>query len=489
LSTLKQHRRHLFIIATVLFLTLSTHAQQSNTFYLLHELPQSNQLNPAVQISCKWFIGIPALSSTQTSYNNTAFSYKDLAGDDSWNLEGVEEQMHRTDLYGTGLSLQVLALGYRHKSNYFTFNINERAHLYQLVPGELATVAIHGNGAMIGEGARFDALRTAGTYLREYAFGVSRVIDRSWTAGIRVKMLFGKAGIASGQSDLMLHTDESKFDLLAEADYGLNSSFPVTVEQDADGLITGISYNEPDLLPFLMNRSNPGFAIDLGIVHRFNSRISLSASLLDIGMVRWTTDLNNIDASGSFIYEGNETGLGGGTSSFFREIVDSLYNSFDYEVSTEAFSTLLPMQLYLGGSYRFNDMLSAGLVNHNMLFRSKLYSSITISATADLKDRFLATLSWSLMNKSARNLGAGIAWHGNGLQFHLVSDNVLGFFYPFDTRTLNLRLGVNLLLGCPRNKKEKLQSASYAGMPAGGDCSWSSKQKSREKRYRKTRGN
>lgn len=470
----------------MLFLALNTHAQQSNTFYLMHELPQSNQLNPAVQISCKWFIGIPALSSTQISYNNTAFSYKDLAGGDSWNLKEVEEQMHRADLYGTGLSVQLLALGYRHKSQYYTFNINERARLHQVVPGELATVAIHGNGALVGEQARFDALRTTGTYLREYAFGVSRVIDRSWTAGIRVKILFGKAGISTAQSDLLFHTDESRFNLLADGDYGINSSLPVTVEQDADGLITGISYNEPDPLPFLLNRSNPGFAVDLGMVHRYDNRITLSASLLDMGFIRWRSDLNNIDASGSFIYEGIETGSGGGTSSFFREIVDSLINAIDYEVSREAYSTLLPVQLYLGGSYQFNENLSAGVVSHHMFFRSKLYSSLTLSATADLKDRFLATLSWSLMNNSVRNLGAGIAWHGKGLQFHLVSDNLLGFFYPFDTRTVNLRMGVNLMLACPRNKKEALQSASYAGMPAGGNCSWSSKQKRREKRYRKS---
>lgn len=470
----------------MLFLALSTHAQQSNTFYLMHELPQSNQLNPAVQISCKLFIGIPALSSTQISYNNTAFSYKNLAGGDSWNLEGVEKQMHRADLYGAGLSLQLLALGYRHKSHYFTFNINERARLHQVLPGELATLAIHGNGALIGERSRFDALRTTGTYLREYAFGVSRVIDRSWTAGIRAKILFGKASISTAQSELMFHTDENRFNLLAEADYGINSSLPVTVEQDADGVITGISYNEPDPLPFLLNRSNPGFSVDLGIVHRYNNRISLSASLLDMGFIRWRSELNNIDASGSFIYEGIETGSGGGTSSFFRGIVDSLINSIDYEVSAEAFSTLLPMQLYLGGSYQFNEHLSAGVVNHHMLFRSKLYSSLTLSATADLKDSFLATLSWSLMNNSVRNLGAGIAWHGKGLQFHIVSDNLLGFFYPFDTRTLNLRMGVNLMLACPRNKKEALQSTSYSGMPAGGDCSWSSKQKRRAKRYRKS---
>ncbi len=36
------------------------------------------------------------------------------------------------------------------------------------------------------------------------------------------------------------------------------------------------------------------------------------------------------------------------------------------------------------------------------------------------------------------------------MQFYTVSDNVLGFLRPLDSRTINLRFGVNLMLGCPK---------------------------------------
>jgi ethanolamine ammonia-lyase large subunit len=70
------------------------HAQQSNTFYLMHAVPQSNLLNPAVQIQCKYFIGIPVLSSIHLNYSNTAFTYNTLAGTDSWNIEKTSKQIN-----------------------------------------------------------------------------------------------------------------------------------------------------------------------------------------------------------------------------------------------------------------------------------------------------------------------------------------------------------------------------------------------------------
>ena len=57
---------------------LTSKGQQNNTFYLMHEVPQSNFLNPAVQIKCKWFVAIPALGSTHINISNSTFSFNEL---------------------------------------------------------------------------------------------------------------------------------------------------------------------------------------------------------------------------------------------------------------------------------------------------------------------------------------------------------------------------------------------------------------------------
>lgn len=451
----------------------------------MHQVPQSNLLNPAVQLQCKWFVGIPGLTSSHLSYSNTAFTYNDLAGSNSWNLDGVVDQMHRVDLITAEAMIHPISIGYRFRSLYFTFNITEKGHAYQTVPKRFAEMALYGNGRFLGETSRFNALRPAGYYQREYSLGVSKVMDNSLILGLRGKLLFGKVNLYGNQLKADFTTRETDFNVFLNGDFTINSSFPLTIYQDGEGNISDITMDEIDLLQMLMNRGNPGFAMDFGAIYRVDERITLSASLLDVGVVRWRTDLNNVSGVGSFEYGGVDPSTTIVSVGFIEEIIDSLIHAFDITVAQEPYFSILPAQLFLGGTYQLKKNITLGVVNRNVIFRRKIHSSLTLSANADLAERLLATVSWSYLNNSIKNIGAGFAYHGKGFQFHVVSDNLLGFFYPFDTRTVNLRAGFNVMLGCPRNNKEKQDAESYGRMPKGGDCSWTGKPKKRKKQMHK----
>jgi hypothetical protein len=479
------HTAFLTMAGTLLMVTDASHGQQSNTLYLLHQVPQSNLLNPAVQIRCKWYVGIPALASVHTAYNNTAFTWNDLASTTEWNLYGVLDQMHRADLVSVEAEAHLLSFGYRHRSFYFTFDLSENMHLYPTFPGDLAATVLNGNAPFAGETANYNALRPNGIYFREYAAGISKVFSSSWTAGLRASVLFGKASIHAGRSRSGLTTDGDSFRMLLEGDYTLNSSFPLTISQDADGNITDVTIDEINCYRLLMNRGNPGFAIDLGAIYRYSDRVTLSASLLDLGLVRWSTDPNNVQGKGSFAYEGVDTGTEILSGAFVAQMRDSLFNSFNVAVTRLPYTSTMPVQLFLGVSYRPGEVISLGAVNRNVFYRSKMHSSLTLTAHADLAGRFLAGVSWSLLNNSIRNIGAVIAYHGRGFQFHLVSDNLLGFFYPFDTRSVSLRAGFNLMMGCPRDRKEHIEAVSYETRNMTGDCSWAGKAAFRRKYRRK----
>lgn len=485
MKLLAEHRTPALLVLITLFTGSGLYAQQSNSLYLMHGLPQSSFLNPAVQIKCRWFLGIPGFSSTHMAYNNTAFTYMDLSEGNTWNLEEVESQMHRRDLYGSELGLQLFAIGHRRNYNYFTFSVDDRAHVYQTVPRNLASTAIYGNFPSAGDYTAFNGFNSYSIYLRQYTFGVSRVVNTSLKVGIRLKLLFGKAGISTGPAEIGLHTDENNFDLLADGNYLLNASLPITVDLDGEGNITGITWNQINYAEFLLNRANPGIALDLGIIYRYDPKLTLSASLLDVGGLRWRTELNNISSEGTFVYDAIESNGDVISTDFLNQFLDTLQNALYVTVDQQAYSSLLPAQLLLGASYQLRENLSLGVVNRNLLLRSKIHSSITLSASTNLTRRLMGSLSWSYLNRSLKNLGGVLALQGEGFQFHLASDNILGFFQPFDTRTINFRLGFNVLFGCPRTKREEMESESYAGNSPMGDCSWSSTQKVRKKRYKK----
>lgn len=481
-----RHRIRCLVGAIVLIVFWGeTRGQQGNTFYMMHRVPQSNLLNPAVQLQCRWYIGIPVLTSVHLSYSNSAFTYNDLAGSDTWNLEGVASQMHRRDLYSAEASLQLISLGYRHRSDYFTFYIAERGTSFAVVPGALARMAVNGNGPLIGKTLNLRSLRPTGNYIREYAAGVSRRFNRRITAGIRGKLMFGKAGLYPGPADLIVHTDQDRFYLLMEGDYMLHGSLPVTITQDQDGNIQDVTLEEINVAELLLNRGNPGAGLDLGVLYRYDERTTLAASLLDLGVVRWRTDLNSLRTSGVFDYRGVEPGADVVSFEYLGEMIDSLLNSFTEEVTHTPYFSYTPAQLYLGASYRFREHMLLGVVNRNVLYRSKFHSSFTMFYQAELAERFLATASWSYLNNSLANVGAGIAYTGPGIQFHAVTDNLLGFFFPFDTRTLNLRVGINLMLGCPRDKKEAFDAESYGNLPDPENCGSAESARKRERALRR----
>ena len=56
--------------------------------------------------------------------------------------------------------------------------------------------------------------------------------------------------------------------------------------------VSDITLEEINIAELLLNRGNPGAGLDLGIIYRHDERTTLAASLLDLGVVRWRTDLN-----------------------------------------------------------------------------------------------------------------------------------------------------------------------------------------------------
>jgi hypothetical protein len=486
---LKHYPRHIICALLPLLLLLFTTVlmgQQSGTMYMMHSIPQSNLLNPAIQAKCGFIAGVP-LGSAYFNYSNTAFTYNDLAATDTWNLYGVHRQMHRSDLYSVEAAVHPIYLGYRHHSWYFSFHVAEKIQVYQIVPGELVETLLYGNGPFVGSTARFNGLRGGGFYLREYSLAVARSFSPKWTFGMRGKILFGKAGIQTSRSRASLTTEETTFSLFLEGDFILNTSFPYTFRQDTEGNINGIVMGDPDYTGLLLNRRNPGFALDAGAIYRLDDRTTLAVSILDLGFLRWRSDVNNIRASGSFIYKGVPDDPEIVSNAFAAEFRDTVLRSFDLVESQLPYGSFLPPQFFLGGSWKPRERLTLGIVSSNEIYRSKLHSSVTFTAGTDVAERLLLAISWSWLNNSPANAGAVLAYHGKGIQFHVSTDNFLGFFFPFDTRSLNIRGGINLMLGCPRDRERQSGTETYEMSSPGGDCSWTGNQRKERQRQRRAR--
>lgn len=488
-----QNKTFILLVILSFFISSLVKGQQNNTFFLMHEVPQSNLLNPAVQIKCKWFVGFPLLTSTHLDYSNSTFSFNELYtttnGSASMDIGTFYNNIKKTNLVSTELHLDLISIGYRFSDYYVNFNIAEKINIGLTYPGSIFELAWKGNTQFLGETAEFNNLRTHSVYYREYSLGVSKVWDAYNIFGIRAKLLFGKANIYSGKSEMSLYTDPNTFDLHVEGDINVNTSFPITITQNSDGKINGSEMGDIDIVSFLMNGKNKGFALDLGWIYKYSDNITLSASLLDLGFIRWKSDVNNIQISGSFDYTG--TGLGSNFSStdYMTQLSDSVADAFNQTVTQDNYYSWLPTQIYLGGMYQYRPKLGIGAVSRNVIYRNKLHSSFTLSANTTIWNKLSGSLSWSYLNNSYKNIGLGLAWHSRGIQFHMISDNVLGIIKPLDTRTLNLRFGFSFLFGCPKNKEEEQKMSNPYNSQNNGNCYWAKKMDKNHKDFLKKKNN
>jgi hypothetical protein len=463
-------------------------SQQANTLYFMDRVPQTNLLNPAVQISCKYYVGIPLLSSFHFNLSSTGFSYNTIYGGDkiisTSDLDNVVKKSHRVDMLSSELQINLLALGYRWSDYYFTFNVIEKAGAYASYPGSALELAWYGNSRYIGETVNLNNLRANLDYYREYSLGVSKVISDYLTFGVRAKLLFGKANVYTAKSQSSITTDAKTWNLEGKSEIEIKTSLPVDYTFDQKGFPSDISVRDVNIASFLMNGANKGFAADMGFIYSFDEKITLSGSLLDLGFIRWKTDAMQLLEQGSYTFSGFGKNTNFTDLSTYREMIDTIQNSFLGSHKSGAYFSFLAPKLYTGATYKVNNWFDAGLLLRNEIFRNKLHSSVSLLGLANVK--FLsASLSWSYLNNSLANVGVGLGLIGKNLQFHIATDNAWGFYKYLDSRNFNLNFGLNLQFGCG-GKASTRNGKVYRG--SNGNCNTiENRVKKNRHLYRRTR--
>jgi hypothetical protein len=476
LSTVKKYffseilyllNKRIILFINVLSLFSISNAQESSTLFFMHTLPQSNLTNPAVQIPCKVFVGMPLLSSIHFNYTNSYFSYNDIivhTPDDSLkiNVDHFNTKPGTRQDIALELHVSLINFGFLYKNYYFNFNLSDKVDAGIVYPTNWARLILKGNKDFIGQTMDLGNTAVSATYYREWAFGVSKIINDKLTLGAKVKLLFGKGNISTSRSDLNLYTADPVYYLTGASDAKINAS-PLLINLDPTGKINSIDIpNSKNPLALILNSRNKGLAFDFGTIFKYNERITLSGSILDLGFIRWVYYPVEVSNRNSFTYRGVTNFLSIRSFENIKQMLDSIQTVFNFQTNTASYTTFLSPKIYLGGTYDITRNLNAGLLSRSILYNGKFQSSLTASINARYKNYLAATISWSYMNNTINNIGGGLSLRSPNFGFYIISDNVYGAFKYKSARLINIRFGFNFLFGCascdrlvekPSNKK------------------------------------
>ncbi len=450
---------------------------QDKTQYLLHEIPQTLNLNPAIQYECRSFIELPIISEIQAYYRNNGFSYHQAFtsspenGGDSLmlNPDRLSQVLGRRNHLRLGTGLGLLGFGFRRDDWYFSVNLSNLS-AFRVTFERSILDARDGNWDLTSGNPRQISLNGTGIHFIDYtelAFGASKKVYEGFYIGGRVKILMGAAHLQTKRSRIDLNTNLSPIELSGRSDLQLRASMPVQLSFNNEGHITNINSLVTGLndLPAYLISGNLGIAIDAGVIYELNDRLTLSASVNDFGFIRWRRDVNVLSEKDEFLFNGfnlNNYVNGGTETDLLQALQDSIAGNFMVSESGKPYFAPVPLKMFAGSSYALNSYFGIGNVVEVEILSGRIYPGFTIMAYGRPYEGLTLTLSYSLMDRAYNNLGFGLVAGNNIVQFYLVSDHIplnyvsdrnTGLFWPYNSRTMNIRFGVNILMGCQKDRR------------------------------------
>ncbi|MDG1725312.1 MAG: DUF5723 family protein [Bacteroidia bacterium] len=444
------------LIFSLVFISLSQVMAQNNlTLYNIKPVPQRMAINPAFTPTCKWYFGTPALSSLNFSYNSHIIGLNELSSALEPNGSNYTLDMTKlSNVFSNGVSVnssynhEWIGFGFRLRKSMWSFSINEKLKSRVLLPSDFFRLVFEGNGGdNVGDvfdlGFAMDFIHT-----REFALGYScSFIDDKLRIGGRIKYIAGINAIQTQRNDLIFETSEKAFTYNVKSDLKFNSSLmPIDSNTTLNSVLLG-------------NQQNSGFGIDVGANIKLNKKLSISASIIDLGVVQWKGNLKSTFTKNPGVYH-EYRGMdiqdflvdSSNQKKGFETFKDTLMEIIALDTSSESFSTGLMGEFYVGGNLSITKNHNVGALMCGSFYRKEFYPALTLSWNSQIGNILALSASYTIYRESYVNLGFGVALNLGPEQFYITTDNAIGSVTD-NTRNLGVHFGWNHIFGKKKDKK------------------------------------
>ncbi|MGW8316048.1 MAG: DUF5723 family protein [Bacteroidales bacterium] len=474
--------RSISVIAGLGLLIMSgipLHSQINNTLYFMQGIPQSSRINPANRPLGSFYIGIPGLAPVQVELNSSSFAYGDVVqhpAGDTWitplhpqaDRQAFLDLLKPLNYVVSDLGSALISAGFNTPVGFFSFDVTSRADGGVYYPGDLARLIL--DEAVENRTYNFDGTAIDLSAFDEISVNWAGELLPNLQVGARAKMLFGIANLTTVKSEMELTLSQDVYRI--QSDMLFNASIPIAeIQYDQEGnvddiiLKEGVKNGDPRELPkYMFNTRNLGMGVDIGVNYRPIDRLLLSASVTDVGFIRWKDEVYEAAFNLSLDYneiEGDPFDAPDGITlgNYLDSLADVAFDSVTSALTVtpdNPYTTSLNTKLFIGANYHITPYLGLGLLSRTDFLQDKIAQQFTASANLTTGRLFNFTLSYSYINSDFKNIGAGLALNLGPVNLYLISDNALNMiFWREDTRSANLWFGMNLIFGYRNVNKDR----------------------------------
>lgn len=453
----------LLVVVALLAFVNEGYAQYLRTSYFMEGSYYRQQLNPALTPG-RGYLNLPVVGNLNASVSSSSLGYQDVMdiidnseGGDFFMSTDFINRLENVNNLNVNLSTDILSAGWYKGKNFWSFNVGLRNDIGASIPRTMFEFLREMNGVSADDlsslsniNEKVDAQSLDINSYAEVGVGIARNINSRLTVGARVKALLGIGNLhldinnISVTSNLTGYNESDLSNLRGNAeikvDATLENSSKLIELSEEGGVIDGIEFGSFDLAGY-------GLGVDLGVSYKLLDRLTLSASLLDLGFMKWSkTSIVQSSANQKYdltnpseTYEFVDKVSSGEVLNF-----DLLNMSLDKQAETER-STNLTSTLVLGAEYELlGNWLVVGALYTSRFVKPETLNELTLSANIRPKNSLNLALSYSVLQGAGKTFGLAAK----------LGPLFVGTDYMFlgkDTKNLNAFVGFSI----PLNKQKE----------------------------------
>ena len=491
---MKTTLRSIFI-GVLLLCTSMMSAQHVNTLYFLENAPMRHTINPAFQPVSNFYLTLPAIGYTSMWVGTNGWTMSDFIfkGPDGNTItplhpdapENWLNKRPKTFAFDAEFNTNILGFGFRIKENsYLHLNISERIIANTHVSSSIFGLNDLSSGTVGPLSLGIDALAYT-----EFALGFSHKIKRQWTVGGKIKVLVGQINAQLNVDNLKLSTSLDSLHVTANGTLRAAaplkwSSLPTNsselVDYDLNELFSNLNgVPTSQMISEILKPAGMGVAFDLGFTYKPIEQLQISASVTDLGFMRW-----HRYASAGISVDTTFTGLDlnyGDYGSVNHFDSDSLMSDIQNNLTgyTDAieisdiekdfpYLDMLTANLNVGIDANFwKNRVGVGVYSRTRFYNSHITEEVTLGAAFRPVNWFNLAASYSFINCKWSNIGAALSIAPyDGLMLTLATDYIPTSYakaaleetnvsLPYKTAGVNVMFGIAIVAGT--NKKIKDQ--------------------------------
>lgn len=462
------------VLLLLVFFQLSSYSQNKEVLYNFTSIPQSSLVNPGADVSYKFYFGVPILSGVSANLGSSSFSAYDLFAENGVDfndkVRNVINKSSSKDRMATNQQLELFSGGFRigdrESQSYISFGMYQEFDFFMYMPKDLALLALDGNKNYIGKSFNLGDLSLKAEVLSVFHVGFHKKINNKLVLGGRAKIYSSGANATSTKNSGFIYTGQST---ITPNVYNQTISSNLELKTSGISKFTKDEYEgniAEDIAHNTFFNGSLGLGIDAGLTYYFKDNLQFTASVIDIGFIKQSKDIETLTYKGTYQYNGvNPDFLGSNNP-------ENVFDEFDKAIPRDTlynkYTTWRPVKVYSSLQYSFGEYRSdedcncRGQIERRylnatgiQLFAMSAPRSPIAAVTAFYKRSIFRKLdvkaTYTFDTFSSKNIGLGLSGTVGKFNIYALVDNVLEYKDLSKANSVAFQFGFNFVF---QNKED-----------------------------------